>query len=62
MFTESMNLRHKKRYLFSNDQVLIFGPDANLVADSMEFYIDTETTKFNGNVEGLFNEKININP
>lgn len=62
MISDSMNLRYQKRYLFTNDQVLIFGPDANLVADSMEFFVDTETAVFNGNVEGLFNEKIAINP
>ena len=60
LVTENMNLRYQKRYMFTNDTVLIFGPDANLVADSMEFFIDTETAKFNGNVEGLFNERINL--
>ncbi len=62
LISDNMNLRHQKRYMFSNDKVLIFGPDANLVADSMEFFIDTETAKFNGNVEGLFNERINLAP
>jgi len=62
MITDSMNLRHKNKYMFTNDQVMIFGPDANLVADSMEFFIDTETAEFHGNVEVLFNENIDINP
>ena len=58
--TEKLNYEHNRRILFSNVPVKISGDSEQLTADSIFFDLNTEKTRLEGNVRGVFSENIKL--
>lgn len=58
--TEKLNYEHNRRILFSNVPVEISSNSEQLTADSIFFDLNTEKTRLEGNVRGVFSENIKL--
>lgn len=58
--TENLRYEHGKHIIYSNVPVKIAGGFFNLSAGAMTLDLNTKKTDLNGNVVGMFNEKIDL--
>ena len=58
--TEQLNYRHKGRTIYSNVPVRILSTRSYLGADAMSFELGNNHLQFNGNIEGIFADKIEL--
>ena len=60
LLTENLHYDHEKRVIFSLVPVKITGDFFNLSANAMNLELNTENASLDGNVVGIFNEKIRL--
>lgn len=58
--TDMLRYRHKKRLVFTHKPVLISDDLSHLMADSLYFDLKSNTTHFNGNIEGFLSGKFKL--
>ena len=58
--TEILHYDHNQKTLSSKDPVKFSGTELLLTADSMKLDLDGSKIYFEGNVKGVFSEKINL--
>jgi len=58
--TDLLKYRHKKRVVFTQEPVLISDDLSQLMADSLVFDLDSNTTNFKGNIEGFLSGKFKL--
>jgi LPS export ABC transporter protein LptC len=58
--TDRLRYRHKKRLVFTQTPVLISDDLSHLMADSLYFDLNSNTTHFNGNIEGFLSGKFKL--
>ncbi len=58
--TDRLRYRHKKRLVFTQTPVLISDDLSHLMADSLYFDLNANTTHFNGNIEGFLSGKFKL--
>lgn len=56
--TEQLFYRHQDRIFFSEKPVNISGTSFHLAAESISFDLDTNQTRLDGNIKGIFREKV----
>ncbi|MCG6892641.1 MAG: LPS export ABC transporter periplasmic protein LptC [Desulfobacteraceae bacterium] len=58
--TKRLSYRHAQRRVFSKTHVEIISTKSYLGADGVNFDIDSKVAEFTGNVEGIFNENLQL--
>jgi len=58
--TDLLRYRHNKRLVFTQEPVLISDDLSHLMADSLYFDLNSNTTHFNGNIEGFLSGQFKL--
>lgn len=60
LITEKIQYKHSRRVIFSKRPVTVTADAFDLLADSMSFDLNSNKTRFKGNVRGTFREHITL--